>query len=138
MVSIIASDEGWAKVTNFLTESTTETVYSDFGWGEIASALGNRVRRADMSAAYAQALLLDARIYLSRWTFVRTTSADIDESAELVATFALGLKLPDAIHLATARRLRLTLVSTDIRQVRAAGSLGIAAINPLHIDGNEP
>ena len=49
--------------------------------------------------------------------------------------FELGLRLPDAIHIATAGRLGFTLVSTDIRQVRAAASLGVVAINPLQTDG---
>uniref|UniRef100_UPI0035CB1724 PIN domain-containing protein n=1 Tax=uncultured Sphingomonas sp. TaxID=158754 RepID=UPI0035CB1724 len=91
-----------------------------------------------MTAPYAEALLLDARMYFARWTFARTISADIDLAADMIATFSLGLKFPDAIHIATAQRLGLTLVSTDIRQVRAATTLGIAAINPLHPDGNHP
>lgn len=138
LVSIIAGDVGWENIGQFLIEQTTETAYSDFGWGEAVSALGNRVRRSDMSAAYADALLMDARLYLARWTFVRTTSRDVDRAAEMVAAFTLGLKFPDAIHIATASRLGLTLVSTDIRQVRAATELGIAAINPLQTDGNRP
>lgn len=135
LVSIIAGDVGWKDIAAFLDEQSTETVYSDFGWGEAVSALGNRVRRSDMSPHYANALLIDARIYFARWTFVRTTSSDIDRAATMITTFSLGLKFPDAIHIATAERLGLTLVSTDIRQVRAAASLGVAAINPLQTDG---
>lgn len=91
-----------------------------------------------MTAPYAQALLMDARIYFARRTFARTTSADIDPAADMISAFSLSLKFPDAIHIATARRLGFTLVSSDIRQVRAAISLGVAAINPLPTDGTRP
>jgi predicted nucleic acid-binding protein len=138
VVSIIASDVGWEDIARFLDEQATETCLSDFGWGEAVSALGNRVRRSDMTAPYAQALLMDARIYFARWTFARTTSADIDHAADMISDFSLSLKFPDAIHIATARRLGFTLVSSDIRQVRAAISLGVAAINPLPTDGTRP
>lgn len=135
VVSIIAGDIGWDEIARFLTDHITETFISDFGWGETVSALGNRVRRSDMTAAYAEALLLDARLYFADWNFARLAATDVDRATDMVAMFSLGLKFPDAIHIAVAQRLGLTLVSTDIRQVRAAASLGIAAINPLHTDG---
>lgn len=138
VVSIIAGDIGWDEIARFLNDHITETFISDFGWGETVSALGNRVRRSDMTAPYAEALLLDARLYFADWSFARLAAPDIDRATDMVAMFSLGLKLPDAIHIAVAQRLGLTLVSTDIRQVRAAVSLGVAAINPLQTDGTPP
>ena len=43
-----------------------------------------------------------------------------------VRRFDLGLRAPDALHLAIARRLDATLVTLDRRLAAAAGELGIA------------
>ena len=44
--------------------------------------------------------------------------------------FDLGLRAPDALHLAITRRLDATLVTLDRRLATAAGELGIAAEVP--------
>ncbi len=134
-MATIASDVGWTAISDWLISNDPIATYSDLCWGEVQSALGNRVRRGEFAADYARGLIAEFEAYAAHWTFVRITSADIDDATSMVADFSLGLRLPDAIHIATARRLGLTLVSTDIRQVRAATTLGIAAINPLHTDG---
>lgn len=135
IVAMIASDVGWTAISDWLIADDPAASYSDFCWGEVQSALGNRVRSGEFTAEYAHGLIAEFKAYAVRWTFVRVTSADIDDATHMVADFSLGLRLPDAIHIAVAQRLGLTLVSTDIRQVRAAATLGIAAINPLHTDG---
>jgi predicted nucleic acid-binding protein len=43
-----------------------------------------------------------------------------------VRRFALGLRTPDALHLAICRRLDLPLLTFDRRQAAAAAALGIA------------
>lgn len=136
MVAMVASDFGWSKISDWLDADDPISFYSDFGWGEAQSAMGNRVRRGEFPAQYAHDLLADFKVYLTQWTFIRVTSSDIDAGTDMVTHFSLGLRLPDAIHVAIAARMNATLISTDIRQIRAAMKLGIAAINPTNTDGN--
>ena len=47
-----------------------------------------------------------------------------------VRRFDLGLRAPDALHLAIARRLDATLVTLDRRMATAARELGVAVEEP--------
>jgi hypothetical protein len=47
-----------------------------------------------------------------------------------VRRFDLALRVPDALHLAIARRLDVALVTLDRRLATAAGELGVAAEMP--------
>lgn len=135
--TLVFRDRDWVAVRAWIATTTPSLTYSDFGFGELASAVGRRVRMRQIGAPEGDAVLADfSRI--GDWSRIAIEAADIASATAYVSRFELGLLLPDAIHIATAQRLGLTLVSTDLRQVRAAGSLGIAAINPLHTDGNEP
>lgn len=135
--TLVFRDVDWVAVRAWIAETTPNLTYSDFGFGELASAVGRRVRMRQVGAPEGDAVLADFS-RLGDWARVAIEAADIASATTYVSRFELGLRLPDAIHIAMTQRLGLTLVSTDIRQVRAAGSLGVAAINPLHTDGNEP
>ena len=80
-------------------------------------------------------MLIDLPMQPQQWSRVAIDAADIALATSFMTHFELGLRFPDAIHIATAQRLGLTLVSTDLRHVRAPATIGIAAINPLHTDG---
>ena len=136
IVTIIASDEGWGKIAAWLTAHDPQSFYSDFGEGEVYAAIGNRVRRRDVSETYANELIGQSRAYLATWDQLEITPADIAAATTMVSKFFLGLRLHDAIHVATTRRLGGTLISTDVQQVRAARKLGIATVNPLEPDEN--
>lgn len=133
--TLVFRDTDWSGVRHWIETTKPSLTYSDFGVGELASAVGRRVRMQQLDAATAKALLLDFPTRLSDWTRSTIEPSDIGVATGYMLRFTLGLRFPDAIHIATARGLGLTLVSTDIRQVRAAASLGVAAINPLQTDG---
>lgn len=133
--AILFEDDRWQHIADWIEAQQTQGCFSDFGWGEFVSAIGIRVRLGRMPAAEARDFLRVVSPTLRGWSRVEIVSADIASAAKMLFQFSLGLKFPDAIHIAVAQRLGLTLVSTDIRQVRAAASLGVAAINPLHTDG---
>ncbi|WP_010186804.1 type II toxin-antitoxin system VapC family toxin [Sphingomonas sp. PAMC 26605] len=133
--AILFEDDRWQHIADWIEAQQTQGCFSDFGWGEFVSAVGMRVRLGRMPAAEARDFLDVVSPGLRGWTRVEIVPADIAAATALLSEFALGLRLPDAIHIAVAQRLGLTLVSTDIRQVRAAASLGVAAINPLQPDG---
>lgn len=131
LVYLIAGDAGWIEIADVIAAREIEGFYSDFAWGEFVAALGARVRRREMPESYADALIVQSQAYLTDWTYAQITSDDVRRATDMVAQFSLALKLPDAIHIATADRLGLTLVSTDVQQVRAAAATGVATINPL-------
>lgn len=133
--TLVFGDTDWIGVRHWIETTKPSLTYSDFGFGELASAVGRRVRMQQLDATKAQALLLDLPTRLPDWARIAIEPSDIGVATSYVLRFELGLRFPDAIHIAAAQRLGLTLVSTDIRQVRAAVSLGVAAINPLHTDG---
>lgn len=122
-----------------IAEPTTEAVYdclgadgrelliSDFAAAEVASALSRLVRMALLTDADASARLAD----FDAWRAAMSSPVDIAASDARLACiyvrrFHLGLRAPDALHLAIARRLDATLVTLDRRLAAAARDLGIA------------
>lgn len=132
--TIVFRDDGWEQIVEWLRSSNEVGRYSDFGRGEMYSALGNSVRRGTVTDEYARAAIIQSSAYLDAWQYIQITSRDVADAADMVMKFHLALKLPDAIHVAVARRLDVALISTDAQQVRAAQKLGIAAVNPLEPD----
>ena len=57
-------------------------------------------------------------------------AADVRLADAYVRRFDLGLRTPDALHLAIARRLDATLVTLDPRLAIAARELGVAVEEP--------
>ncbi len=74
--------------------------------------------------------LARGRVYLQQWTYVSVLSADVTAASEMVTEFYLGLRLPDAIHLAIAKRLGFILITSDRKQGHAAAALAIAYVDP--------
>ncbi len=121
-----------------IAEPTTEAVYdslgaddrelliSDFAAAEVASALSRLVRMALLTDADASGRLAD----FDAWRAAMSLPVDIASDARLaymyVRRFDLGLRAPDALHLAIARRLDATLVTLDRRLATAARELGVA------------
>ena len=127
-----------------IAEPTTEAVYdrlgangrelliSDFAAAELASALSRLVRMDLLTDTDASARLAD----FDAWRAAMSSPVDIASSdARLsyiyVRRFDLGLRAPDALHLAIARRLDATLVTLDQRLATAARELGVAVEVPV-------
>jgi uncharacterized protein len=127
-----------------IAEPTTEAVYdclgaadqelliSDFAAAELASALSRLVHMDLLTDTDASARLAD----FDAWRAAMSSPVDIASSdARLsyiyVRRFDLGLRAPDALHLAIARRLDATLVTLDQRLATAARELGVAVEVPV-------
>jgi len=98
-----------------------------FAAAEVASALSRLVRMALLTEADASARLAD----FDAWRAAMSLPVDIGASDARLAyiyvrRFDLGLRAPDALHLAIARRLDATLVTLDRRLATAARELGVA------------
>jgi hypothetical protein len=86
-----------------LTDADASARLADFDVWRAAMSLGVDIAASDTRLAY---------IYARR--------------------FDLGLRAPDALHLAIARRLDATLVTLDRRLATAARELGVAVEDPRH------
>ena len=132
-----------------IAEPTTEAVYdflgagdrklliSDFAAAEVASALSRLVRRAVLTGADASERLADFEV----WRAAMSAPVDIAASDARLAyiyvrRFDLGLRAPDALHLAIARRVDATLATLDRRLAKAARDLGIAVDEPTSRAGD--
>jgi uncharacterized protein len=126
-----------------IAEPATEAVYdclgaceqelliSDFAAAEVASALSRLIRMAVLTDADASARLAD----FDAWRAAMSMPVDIGASDARLAymyvrRFDLGLRAPDALHLAIARRLDATLITLDRRLAAAAREMGIAVNVP--------
>ena len=113
-------------VYDYLGADHQELLISDFAAAEVASALSRLVRMALLTEADASARLAD----FDAWRAAMSLPVDIRASDARLAyvyvrRFDLGLRAPDALHLAIARRLDATLVTLDRRLTAAARELGI-------------
>ena len=115
-------------VYGYLGTDRQELLISGFAAGEVASALSRLVRMALLTEADASARLTD----FDAWRAATSLPVDIAATDARLAyiyvrRFDLGLRAPDALHLAIARRLDATLVTLDRRLAAAARELGVAA-----------
>lgn len=100
---------------------------STFAVAEAGAVVTSRVRARILSPARGEELLARIDDWLAAMARPHPVAgADHEETAALVRRFDLGLRAPDALHLAVCRRLELTLLTFDLRQAAAARSLGIA------------
>lgn len=103
-----------------------EWIVSDFATGEVASAVGRLVRSRSVTSLVGE----EALVRFDNWREARASTvevvpSDVGRATRFLHRFDLGLRLPDAIHLAICRRLGLTLVSFDRRLLNAASALVI-------------
>jgi predicted nucleic acid-binding protein len=103
--------------------------HSDFAATEFASVVARRVRANEFSIAQAEDSFRKFDATIGRiLTRVPLDPSDIGAAERLVKRFELGLKAPDAIHLAVVLRLNLSLLTFDRGMARAASSLGIDVV----------
>jgi hypothetical protein len=130
MLPILVKEPASAVVDSFMSTAQEKPWVSDFAAAEVASALSRLVRIGRLQAADGTACLFDFDV----WRGAMTLSAEI-HAADVrldayVRRFDLGLRAPDALHLAIARRLDATLVTLDRRLATAARELGVAVEDP--------
>lgn len=129
LVALLGGEGGTEIAQEFVGSATEPLFVSDFAVGEVASAIGRLVRMKDIDSDAATERLAALDEWSDAATVrLETEAADIRLAAEFVRDFALGLRMPDAIHLASARNHGSTFVTMDRRAAEAAGQLRIACI----------
>jgi predicted nucleic acid-binding protein len=118
------------EIARYLT-TQPERLVSDFAAAEVSSALSRMIRMRTLSHADASIRLADFDAWrAAACTPVELQPADGRLADAYVRRFELGLRAPDALHLAIARRLDATLVTLDRRMARAAEDLGVTTVVP--------
>jgi predicted nucleic acid-binding protein len=105
----------------FIRGNPEDLIISDFASAEFVSVVGVRMRARELSKAEAVVAFHN----FDRWTKQNTVAADmrtedIEAAVGNLRSLTLALRLPDAIHLAIARRLNATIVTFDKQMVAAA------------------
>ncbi len=106
-------------------------IVSDFAAGEVASALARLVRMGALTEQVAQNRLNDFDAWRAGDTLaIDVLNTDVLQAAAFVRQFELGLRMPDALHLAIAQRSGRPLVTLDERMVKAGADLGVLTVSP--------
>jgi len=105
-------------------------VISDFAVAEFSSGVARRARLGEITDSGASA----AFAALDAWTLSAAkreslTTGDVGLAISLVRRLDLGLRAPDAMNIAIARRCEAQLLTFDEKMARCARSLGLAVIN---------
>lgn len=126
LLSLFIADAHTARMRRWLDADPPEVAISAFAMAEFGAVLGNRVRNREMAAQQARDML-DG---FDRWLVAEAVVVAIEDSdhsfaAAIVRDTTLGLRAPDALHIAITRRLGTALLTFDTRQAEAARRLGI-------------
>lgn len=133
LVSLATAEKTSAALVEWrLAHDLDRAFYSDFGRGEVAAAIAKLIR---MGRAANTAIIggLEYLEYgLPDFAVVTIEPPDVARATEFIMRTELGLRLPDAIHVAVASRLGAALVTLDKQQHDAAIALGVAVSGPLN------
>ena len=101
-------------------------IISDYGAGEVASAISRRVRTGTISVDDARSSLDEFDVWTNALaTVIDIDTRDVQRASQIVRQFDLNLRFPDALHVAICDNRRLALVTGDAQMAAAAGKLKI-------------
>ncbi len=127
LVPTLVKEGSSENVTTFLLAFSDDLAVSDFAAMEVSSALSRLVRTRFLSGETADELLRGFDSWRVAWAErIEIGAADFALADLIVRRFDLGLRAPDALHLAVCRRADHTLVTLDFRLVAAAAELGVS------------
>lgn len=127
LLPTLVPEPGSAAVDVFLDQATPALLVSEFAVAEVGSAISRlvRMRRLDEALANQRLAAFDA------WRATDADMIDVEGSdvrlaGVIVRRFDLGLRAPNALHLAVCRRLDAPLITMDRRLAAAGEALGVA------------
>lgn len=94
---------------------------------EFASLLARDVRMGNLRFGTAASVMDRFSQDLAFYLLLTPTAEDFREAARLLLEMSTGLRGPDALHLAIAKRRGATLYTLDQTLLRAAATLGVPA-----------
>jgi predicted nucleic acid-binding protein len=126
LVSLFMPDTLSARLDSSFRSSADIPVVSDFAAAEFASAVARRVRMRELGKDDARTIFFAFDTWTGQFgppAEIRT--ADIVAAAGFVRRLDLNLRAPDAINIAMAQRLELSLATFDEKMLVAAQRLGV-------------
>jgi uncharacterized protein len=107
-----------------------EIIVSDLAMAEFPSALGIASRNGRISEIAAIGVLKLFDNWMADHTSItETCSEDFSAATVYLRRFDLGLRTPDALHIAIAKRLGAVLLTFDTGMANAARELGLAVMS---------
>lgn len=131
LVPLFVIEEHSPAANSWLKADERALFFSHLVFGEFTAALSRMVRIGQFSTSVATELRTSARRWLEKAaTRVDQAERDLEKAAETVGQPFPKLLMPDAIHLATCKRLELTIVTFDEDLFAIAAREGVDAICP--------
>lgn len=131
LVAMIQSEGDSEAALSFVGRATQPLIVSDYAKGEVASAISRRFRMGEIELSEAQDLLQAFDEWAVNASQPLTTEAsDIQLGAQFIRRITLGIRMPDAVHLAAAQARGMTIVTFDTKMAMVAEMLGIETIEP--------
>ena len=129
VVSLLVRDTHTERARGLI--STAERfLVSDLMVAEFSSAIAIRWRSNTLSRAEANGALLLFDAWRARGAQgVEILSEDLRAADHIIRSLDHALKAPDAIHIATARRLGAPIATFDLTMAREAERLGLEVID---------
>ncbi len=129
VVALIQDEAGTAAAIQFVSQADDPLIVSDYALGEAASAVSRQFRmgKIELAEAKHRLTLLDEWVAGSAQP-IATEASDIRMGAQLVRRIVMGVRLPDAIHLAAAQIRGYRLVTIDRHMASAAEQMGLETV----------
>lgn len=134
VVAVVASEQSSSAVDAIIYMPDTILLVSDFALAESSAALARNGRVHGWTNLETNQVFDE----LDAWSLfmtepVQIEAKDVSDATAFVRNGKLVLRAPDAIHLAAARRLDVTILTLDRGMSRAASLLGVPCLNPTDI-----
>lgn len=131
VVALMAVEDTSASIDRLLDQATGEILISDFCQAESSAAIARLARIGAKSREDVELLFADLDHWVERIAEVPSVhAADVAMAIDWIRRPGIALRAPDAIHIAAAHRLGVTLVTLDRGMARAAAALGVPYLNP--------
>jgi predicted nucleic acid-binding protein len=131
LVPMLIQEAKSAAIDTLVDGLDERPIVCDFAAGEVASALTRLVRMGALTSQIAQSRLNDFDAWRAGDTQgIDVLNTDVLQASAFVRQFDLGLRMPDALHLAIAQRSGLPLLTLDERMVKAGAALGVQTVRP--------
>ncbi len=131
VIAIFVRETSSARIQSWVADPSVGVVISDLTVLEFTSAISRLIRERKLDS-------IEARSILSRFEFWRAalgrpltiTRQMFALARTIVEDAALGVRGPDALHLALLQVTGLPFATFDARLARAADAIGLATLEP--------
>jgi uncharacterized protein len=129
-IAVLAREAPASTLTDWLAEQDGQLLASYWTRTELASALGIKARRGELTQKQMSLLLQE----FERWVtgglqMLAVDGQDFAAAAALCEDVSSGLRAGDALHLSVARRCQAShLLSLDGDMIKSAPALGLAVV----------